>query len=546
MNRMLKAMALGAIVLMPTAVLARDAALIVVESAYKALPAAPQVGRADALKKALEDVGFEVTTLFDQGAAEMSNAVEAFRDTAARADRIVVFVAGHLVHTARDTWLLAPGADAPTDLSLGRMALPVGSLLEIAAERPGQALVMLAPSGEELSGPGISAGPAATAPQGVTLMVGAPARLIQVADRVLEPGEALGETLVPAPGGIEVSGFLSDALPFIAAPPPPIPTDRMPPPPIDMELAYWNVVVQMGTIDAYKSYLDRYPQGRFAPIARATVQGAKLNAEAQAEADEAALGLDRDARRDIQRALALLGYEPRGIDGVFGPATRTAIRNWQKAGGNKPTGYMTAPQVRALSGAAERKAAEMAAEVAKRKAKEEAADHKYWRETGRGSDEAGLRAYLERYPDGLYAEVAEGRLADIEARKRRRAEAAERAFWDDRRTEDTQAAYQAYLDRYPNGSFVDEAKTRIKQLAADDRDAVVAAAKAEEPKVVSNGVLRLLVENQLKAAGQDPGNIDGKFNKDSRRAIRRFQREQGLPVTGYVTQATMVRLLSLR
>ena len=34
--------------------------------------------------------------------------------------------------------------------------------------------------------------------------------------------------------------------------------------------------------------------------------------------------------------------------------------------------------------------------------------------------------------------------------------------------------------------------------------------------------------------------------REGRRAIRRFQRDQGITVTGFVTQETMVRLLAVR
>ena len=50
---------------------------------------------------------------------------------------------------------------------------------------------------------------------------------------------------------------------------------------------------------------------------------------------------------------------------------------------------------------------------------------------------------------------------------------------------------------------------------------MIAAAKEEEKRVAGNGVIRLLVENRLKAAGQDPGVIDGRFDRAARRAIRR-------------------------
>ena len=44
----------------------------------------------------------------------------------------------------------------------------------------------------------------------------------------------------------------------------------------------------------------------------------------------------------------------------------------------------------------------------------------------------------------------------------------------------------------------------------------------------------------------DPGQVDGKFTKKTRKAIRQFQRARRLPVTGYVSRNTMVRLMAGR
>ena len=55
---------------------------------------------------------------------------------------------------------------------------------------------------------------------------------------------------------------------------------------------------------------------------------------------EAALGLDRAARIEVQRRLSLAGFDPHGADGVFGDRTRAAIRDAQVAWGYPPTGYL--------------------------------------------------------------------------------------------------------------------------------------------------------------------------------------------------------------
>ena len=62
-------------------------------------------------------------------------------------------------------------------------------------------------------------------------------------------------------------------------------------------------------------------------------------------------------------------------------------------------------------------------------------------------------------------------------------------------------------------------------------------------QVAGTRVARRLVENRLASLGLDPGPVDGEFDDDTRRALRRYQEARGLNVTGYVNQATMVRIL---
>jgi peptidoglycan hydrolase-like protein with peptidoglycan-binding domain len=53
-------------------------------------------------------------------------------------------------------------------------------------------------------------------------------------------------------------------------------------------------------------------------------------------------------RRTAQRALAALGFDPGGDDGVVGVRTRSALRAWQKARGFTADGYLSPDMVRRL------------------------------------------------------------------------------------------------------------------------------------------------------------------------------------------------------
>ena len=109
----------------------------------------------------------------------------------------------------------------------------------------------------------------------------------------------------------------------------------------------------------------------------------------------------------------------------------------------------------------------------------------------------------------------------------------------------TVQSYWQYLQTYPQGRFTEEAKARINSLSNPETPAhVIAAAKEEENRLNLNPVTRQLIEVQLKKANLDPGRVDGNFTKETRRALRQYQRANSLDVTGFVTRPTVVRLLA--
>ena len=90
-----------------------------------------------------------------------------------------------------------------------------------------------------------------------------------------------------------------------------------------------------------------------------------------AEVEESSLGLGRSARRLIQRGLAAFGFDPGGVDGVFGARTRSALSRWQASRGAPVTGYLDAAGARALRRAGQ-EAALAAAEAEARRVEAEA------------------------------------------------------------------------------------------------------------------------------------------------------------------------------
>ena len=71
-----------------------------------------------------------------------------------------------------------------------------------------------------------------------------------------------------------------------------------------------------------------------------------------AAAGEAALALDRPTRRLIQQGLRNEGFDPGTPDGLFGPRTRAAIRDWQQSRGASATGYLNGAEAELLRTAA--------------------------------------------------------------------------------------------------------------------------------------------------------------------------------------------------
>ena len=149
---------------------------------------------------------------------------------------------------------------------------------------------------------------------------------------------------------------------------------------------------------------------------------------------EEGLGLDRAARRQVQEGLQAAGFDPGGADGMFGPRTRSAIRSWQTSRGARATGYLDGGSVAALRPAG-----------------------------------PGVRTFREREPAGVAAAspAAPASPPAVSAAQQQPPTASaevELVFWQSISTSTNPAEFEAYLRRFPNGMFSELAQIRLEAL----------------------------------------------------------------------------------
>ncbi len=147
----------------------------------------------------------------------------------------------------------------------------------------------------------------------------------------------------------------------------------------EVEQRLWDEASKHNSGPFYQAYLDQFPNGRFATVARLNIdelngpnaqnrQVAALDTnQANAgsgsavrtsvsvpdelkqtpgtELSESAIGLDRQGRIDLQLRLEALGNEIGRIDGTLGSQTREAIGIWQADNELPQTTYLTREQL---------------------------------------------------------------------------------------------------------------------------------------------------------------------------------------------------------
>ncbi|MGA2293547.1 caspase family protein [Bradyrhizobium sp.] len=154
---------------------------------------------------------------------------------------------------------------------------------------------------------------------------------------------------------------------------------------------------------------------------------------------------------------------------------------------------------------------------------------------------AALVKYLPR--PGLDLRKAFGYARDdvLKATNNKQEPFIELEFWESIKNEKNPELFQAYLNRYPKGVFADIAKINLQQ----QRTAAVESATVEQPSdKVELGDPALLheVRERLYELNFDPGPFDGPMSAAAHRAVREFEQANKLVSTGEVTQGLLRRL----
>ncbi len=90
------------------------------------------------------------------------------------------------------------------------------------------------------------------------------------------------------------------------------------------------------------------------------------------------------------------------------------------------------------------------------------ADETAWKNALQLNSINSFNRYLEQHPNGRHASEARQAIADIRRKQKEERNATERKAWQQAQQLNSIAAYNDYLQKYPNGAYTKEAKLAIK------------------------------------------------------------------------------------
>ena len=296
----------------------RRVALVVGNSAYAHIGRLPNPGNDAAdMSAALRRLGFEVTTALNADRVGLNDALRGFTRQSAGADVSLVFYAGHGLEMDRVNYLVPVDARLERDSDVRFEAVELDYVLAATVGAGLRVVILDACRNNPLARSMQRTGASRSVSRG---SFGDLDEQLLGDETLVAYAAAAGTVAEDGTG--RNSPYTSALLEHLEQP-------------LEIGLLFREVRAQvLATTNGeqrpheYASLLgEHYLRAATGPAPRAV---------------ESALGLDRSARRRVQRRLASAGFPPGPADGVFGPGTRAAIRRWQASRGALATGYLDA------------------------------------------------------------------------------------------------------------------------------------------------------------------------------------------------------------
>jgi len=115
----------------------------------------------------------------------------------------------------------------------------------------------------------------------------------------------------------------------------------------------------------------------------------------------------------------------------------------------------------------------------------QSAEHLFWETIKDSVRAADYEAYLNQYPEGSFVALARTRLEDFASATGGMRDPKDRdvelSFWESVRESDNPASLQAYLEKYPEGEFKSLAAIRLDELGAMSMSSGVGGANTRTP-----------------------------------------------------------------
>ncbi|EPX80314.1 caspase family protein [Litoreibacter arenae] len=359
-------------------------ALIIGNAAYKNVPELknPRNDSQD-LAAALEQVGFEVLLHTDLTQGSMLDTLRGFRRRATEADVALIYFAGHGIEIDRENYLLPVDAVLETDSDINFEAVKLETMIFAAsgADRLSMVIVDACRNNPfatsiKRTNPNRSIGRGLTAvepskntlvayaaKEGTTAADGngrnspyADALISSLKTPKLEVGlmmRQVRDKVLDATGGRQepfVYGSLSADQIYLndpdggteAQPALMIAEDVVQdvPDTSAAEIVFWKSISDQHAVEELQTYLQKYPEGFFAELARARIKRAggevltPVEPQVRLEPEEPEIEVDRALTRDeiveMQERLSALGHSLGRADGVAGRRTKAAIRVFER------------------------------------------------------------------------------------------------------------------------------------------------------------------------------------------------------------------------